>query len=490
MHADGLPVATATPAAFRAMLDAGRKPSMRARRPFPDHAQGPSMTRTIRIAARCRALAAAAALAFIAPATQADTTGLPTAPGPATGLADSAALRATVFGTAPDDLAEQPERVPVREIDIRMPWARPVPPVLWFNSHLRVWFSQQPREAPLAVVIAGTGADGNASNMKLLRGALYGGGYHVLTVPSPTFPGFITSTSSTGVAGDLRQDGADLYRAVERIIANLPDAPKIGHVDVLGYSLGGANAAMLKAIDARERRLGVRRVVMINPPVSLFNSIGRLDRLFAQAIGPADAGLERLYQQLYAELANLYRVSNAVAIDESFLYGAAASVLRSDAEFSAAIALNFRLALANMFFAGDLYAATGAVVDPNDPPRPGDSLEQTYRVLRGKPFADYFDQVFAPYYLAHRAGSTRASLVADNRLDTIGDLLRDDAEVFVQTSRDDLILDRDELAWLETTFGPRIIVYDHGGHLGTIGSRQQVADMLAMLGGRWPGGAR
>jgi hypothetical protein len=29
-------------------------------------------------------------------------------------------------------------------------------------------------------------------------------------------------------------------------------------------------------------------------------------------------------------------------------------------------------------------------------------------------------------------------------------------------------------------------VYDHGGHLGNIGERQQVSDMLDMLAGRWP----
>ena len=30
------------------------------------------------------------------------------------------------------------------------------------------------------------------------------------------------------------------------------------------------------------------------------------------------------------------------------------------------------------------------------------------------------------------------------------------------------------------------MVYDHGGHLGNLGDRQQVADMLEMLAGRWP----
>ena len=37
----------------------------------------------------------------------------PPAPGPATGLADPAALRATVFGTPPQDIAPLPAKVPV-----------------------------------------------------------------------------------------------------------------------------------------------------------------------------------------------------------------------------------------------------------------------------------------------------------------------------------------------------------------------------------------
>ena len=52
------------------------------------------------------------------------------------------------------------------------------------------------------------------------------------------------------------------------------------------------------------------------------------------------------------------------------------------------------------------------------------------------------------------------------------------------------ILDRTELSWLEQTLGSRVVVYDHGGHLGNIGERQQVADMLEMLAGRWRGAPR
>jgi len=387
-------------------------------------------------------------------------------------------------------MAPMPSRVPLAEINIALPWARPLPDVFWFDRKLRVWFSAQDKPAPLAILISGTGNDGNTAKLSVLRGALYGAGYHVLTMPSPTFPGFIVSTSSTGVAGDLMQDGQDLYAAMRQIVAHLPRKVRITDIDVLGYSLGGANAAIVKSIDAREGKLKIHRAVMINPPVSLFSSIGRLDKLFAGSIGSDDDAVERLYRRLYAELANLYRASDRVQIDEEFLLGAAATVLKTDAEFSAAIALSFRIDLENMFFAGDIYAGTGVVVDPKHPPRVGDSLEETQRILRNKPFSEYFTKVFAPYYLKQRPNSTAASLIADNRLDIIGDTLRDDTDYYAQTNSDDLILDKQELAWLRDTLGSRIAVYDHGGHLGNIGERQQVADMLDMLAGRWPGAAK
>ncbi len=424
--------------------------------------------------------------AAAAPPSAAEIIAPPPASGPATGLADSAALRATVFGTPAGDLAPMPARVPLIEINIAMPWAQPVPAIFWFDRYLRVWFSAQKKPAPLAIVISGTGSDGNTAKLSALRGALYGAGYHVLTMPSPTFPGFIVSSSSTGVAGDLMQDGHDLYEAMQQIVTHLPRKVRITEIDVLGYSLGGANAAMVKSIDAAEGKLKIHRAVMIDPPVSLFASIGRLDKLFAISVGSGDDAIEALYRKLYAELANLYRASDRVQIDENFMLAAAANVLKTDQEFSAAIALSFRIDLVNMFFAGDMYAGSGVVVDPKHPPKVGDSLEETQRILRGKPFAEYFTKVFAPYYLRHRPNSTPASLIADNRLDIIGDALRQSGDYYCQSNSDDLILNARELAWLRDTLGPRIAVYDQGGHLGNVGSRRQVSDMLDMLAGRWP----
>jgi hypothetical protein len=410
----------------------------------------------------------------------------PPAPGPATGLADSAGLRATVFGTPPEAMAPLPARVPLSEINIELPWHLPVPEILWFDDKLRVWFSAQDKPAPLAIVISGTGSDGNTKTISVLRAALYGAGYHVLTMPSPTFSGFIVSASSTGVAGDLVQDGHDLYQAMQEILGHLPRRVHITHIDVLGYSLGGANAAVVKSIDSVEGKLKIERALMINPPVGLFASLGRLDRLFAASIGPGDQAVELLYRRLYAQIANLYRASDRLELDENFLYGAAAATLKTDADFSAAVALTFRLQLIDMFFIGDLYAKTGVITDPTHPPRVADSLADIQRNLRARPFADYFTGVFAPYYLNRRPDETSASLIAANRLDIIGDALRSDGNYYAQTTRNDLILNQREFAWLQETMGSRLVVYDHGGHLGEVGERQQVADMLDMLAGRWP----
>ena len=355
---------------------------------------------------------------------------LPPAPGPATGLADSAALRATVFGTPPQDIGPLPDTVPMLEMDIALPWRQPVPQIFWFDKRLRVWLSAQKKPAPLAIVISGTGSDANTAKLSVLRAILYGAGYHVLTVPSPTFPGFIVAASSTGVAGDLMQDGHDLYAAIDQIVAHLPRKVRITDVDVLGYSLGGANAAIIKSIDATEHKLHIHRALMINPPVSLFATIGRLDKLYAVSLGDGDAGIERFYQQLYAQLANAYRASGRVELDEEFLLGAAAAVLKTDAQFSAAIALSFRIALSNVFLAGDMYSGAGVVTDPAHPPKVGDSLQETAQVLRSKTFAEYFTRVFAPYYLKRLPNATVDSLIAQNRLDVIGDQLRTDPDYY------------------------------------------------------------
>ncbi|WP_111642716.1 alpha/beta fold hydrolase [Marinimicrobium alkaliphilum] len=401
-------------------------------------------------------------------------------------LATRAALTRTVHGPALDDRAQLPDRINARELLVQIDTGRPLPDVFWFNRDVRVWYAAQSQPAPLVIVVAGTGGGANTQKNQLLRRALYQAGYHVLTVPSPTFPGFIVGASSTGVAGDLLQDAEDLHRLLAEVLVQLSGRLEIDGLHVVGYSLGGAHAAALKALDQRPDGLGIERVVMINPPVSLFTSISRLDELFSVSIGDQQEDIEALFRWLYSDLVRMYRQSGSLEMDEQFLLEAAARLLEGSREYAAAIALTFRVSLVNMFFAGDYFAGTGVVVDPDDPPTRSSSLEPVLRELRARPFADYMRHVFVPFYLAREPELTEEALIARSHLRVLEPLLSDGSDIFAQHSRDDFILGPDDMTWLKGALGERLKVYPVGGHLGGLGEREQVDDLLRMLEGRWP----
>ena len=103
------------------------------------------------------ALVLSAALCAAAVAAKPEQPSSPPPAGVGIGLADSAGLRATVFGTPPQDMASLPAKVPLSKSTSRLPWHLPVPRILCFDAKLRVWFSAQDKPAPLAIVISGTG---------------------------------------------------------------------------------------------------------------------------------------------------------------------------------------------------------------------------------------------------------------------------------------------------------------------------------------------
>ena len=160
-------------------------------------------------------------------------------------------------------------------------------------------------------------------------------------------------------------------------------------------------------------------------------------------------------------------------------------MLRTDADFSAAIALTFRLDLMNMFYEGDLYAGTG--VDPRSQascPRRATRRMRSAGSCAARPSLSTSTRYSCRTTSRTGPGSTRESLIAENRLEHHRSRrCKTNPDYYALTNADDLILDADELAWLRATLGERIAVYAHGGHLGNLGERQQVADMLEMLAG-------
>ena len=130
----------------------------------------------------------------------------------------------------------------------------------------------------------------------------------MVTLSSPTYPNFVVSTSSTQVPGFIPQDVADLYRCMNAIADEI-GRDQITSVNLTGYSLGGTQAAFLAELDSREKRLGFRKILMINPAVNLMASAMRLDRLLADNVRDrADAAHKVAH--LVEELSAAYKSSS------------------------------------------------------------------------------------------------------------------------------------------------------------------------------------
>jgi len=138
------------------------------------------------------------------------------------------------------------------EMDLDLPWRRPIPAVFWFDKRLRVWLSAQDKPAPLAIVIR-VRKRRHTAKLATLRSVLYG--RDITCSPCRRPPSrFHRVHLEHGRGGDLLRR-QDLYAAIG-IIAHCAQGKNYRHRR-LGYSLAARNAAIVKAIDAKEHKLNI-----------------------------------------------------------------------------------------------------------------------------------------------------------------------------------------------------------------------------------------
>ena len=185
---------------------------------------------------------------------------------------------ATVVGTPEDYRAELPEKIPLRKRSMKIFEDREVPDFVWHDERLRYSYALQKGPAPLVFLIAGTGGTHDGSKNTMMGKAFYQAGFHIVSISSPTHMNFVVAASSTSVPGHAYKDAEDLYRVMERIMAKLGDRVEVTDYYVTGYSLGGFNTAFVTLLDEERQVFNFRKALLINPPVTLYNSISLLDR--------------------------------------------------------------------------------------------------------------------------------------------------------------------------------------------------------------------
>ena len=211
-------------------------------------------------------------------------------------------LAYTVVGTPPAERVALPELRPFRNVrsdTIKVLPDRRVPDVLWFEREgLRYGLVYRETRAPLVFLIAGTGASFDSELNKTLARALYAAGMHVVGLPSQTHPNFIVNASATGVPGKLDDDARDYYRAMRLILPRVRERVDVSDVYLTGYSLGAADAAWVARLDEGEHAIGFRKVLLLGPPVSLYNSTRILDAMYDRHVPTDPRGAQLAVDQI------------------------------------------------------------------------------------------------------------------------------------------------------------------------------------------------
>ena len=387
---------------------------------------------------------------------------------------------ATILGTPVALMPELPAKIPTRQLVLDVIPDRDRPPVFFYDEGLRCTFAYQKVKAPLVFLIAGAGANDRSPKILVMMKTLYQAGFHVITLPSPTHANFIISASQSGIPGDLTEDSADLYHAMEVAWKKVQGDIEVSSFHLGGYSLGAAQAAFVAKLDEERKVFNFQRVFMINPPVSLYSSATKIEDLLKQIPGgPKKQGI--FFNKMLSKFSEFYRYGNFVAINDDFLYAIYSEKLFSQEETAALIGLTYRINLAGMIFASDVMTNSGYVVPRNKVLRSTDSLTDYFLVSTHLSFYDYFNEYFYPYLLKKRPGLTKQGLVESLSLRSIEAYLKTSTKFGVVSNENDFIVSKAELDYLRQLFGERAKIYPRGGHLGNLEYKENLAYMVTFF---------
>lgn len=383
---------------------------------------------------------------------------------------------ATVIGTPTEYMGKLPARIPVEKEYLKFP-SQHIPGAFWYNDRMYYSMALQDDPAPLVFVIAGTGAAHNAGKMDMLMRALYGAGFHVVNLSSPTHANFLVPASSTQVPGFMPDDCEDLYRVMRRIRDEVLPRELITGYCLTGYSLGGAHSAVIARMDEERREFGFRRVLLINPPVNLYTSTQLLDSYLT-----SEDQAEGAFHRLVDHFSSFYKQTEHVDFTDDFLYQVYRNENISVDDLKAAIGISFRLSSANMIFSSDACTRAGYIIPPDHVLSATEYYEPYFMASVKITFEEYFDEYLLPF-LKHRDPSmTRDKAIRLCGLRRMADWLRAADHVGMITNEDELILTHEDIDFLRTTFGDRAFIFPLGGHCGNMAYRDNLELLTRWLG--------
>ena len=388
---------------------------------------------------------------------------------------------ATIIGSATMMTPGVSENIPLKVYEIQIKNKKEIPDVFWYASKFKFSFSKQKnKKAPLIFVLAGTGSDYSAIRVKFMQRIFHDAGYHTIAISSQMSQQFMISASTNAIPGMLIRDNEDIYKAMKLAYNKIKDQVDVTDFYIMGYSLGGANAAVLSYIDEKEKSFNFKRVFMVNPPVELYDSAVKLDKYLDDYTGGKSAGIEKLLSTTLARVKG--GLTNEYAnIGADTIYNIVKGDILSDAEKKAYIGLAFRLTSNDLNFISDFITKSHVYTKNPEKVNKFTNMKEYFKAVNFATFEDYVNKVGFPYYKKYNKDFTNEDLKREASLKVIEDYLRTSPKIAAVTNTDELILDEKDIDYLKDVFKDRLVIYPKGGHCGNMFYKENVDVMLKFL---------
>jgi hypothetical protein len=337
-------------------------------------------------------------------------------------------------------------------------------PLLEGRGDLSVALYRQDRPAPLIFILSGIGTNPYFGLATFLAGLFYSEGSHVVILPSPMSWNFALAASRSGAPGHAPEDARDLYEAMQKLLPllRIQHEVEITRINFLGASLGALEGAYLSVLDAGERKVGIEKYLLVNPPLDLSYALTKVDGWDAF---PDKFGKERSKRVLAKALGFVESLSGDRRADPAGVDRLAKAFAGFTTE-----EIQFLIAEDLQSLLPELVYVTQAIHDQNVLKAPKDQARKRLQEAAALTFGDYSEKIAMPLWRLQAAEphADSESFWKRGSLAPILERLRGYSHVRFMHNADDFMAPRTSIEELKHDLGDQVTLYPYGGHLGNL----------------------
>ncbi len=339
---------------------------------------------------------------------------------------------------------------------------------------LRFWEGKP--GSPLLIFLSGIGGSSAATYHNFLAYHFVKKGFHVLVLPSVFHYQFALSSSQSGTPGVSEFDAADLYTLAQKAIERVRQKRNLNFPSygLLGVSMGALHAAYLAKLDRQEQKIGFQKTLLINPPVNPLLGGKSLDSLMESGSKLSVDQKKELKNRLYD-----FGVQSLVLGDitsAEYFQNIEQRFPTSLDERKYLIGKTLGAFLEGLVFTTQQIDDLGVLKNPPATTDPNPRLDEASNFR----YSDYLEKIlFQSLKKFWKPDFRQDELIQRSSLEGISDFLKNDQSIYLMHNADDFILAPGDVDFLQTTFGQRLTLYPHGGHVGNIWFPENLNQILS-----------